>query len=187
MKIKIEVSARHAHLSKEDLEVLFGEGHELKPMRGLSQEGEFAAEEKIDIKSGDKTIEGVRIIGPLRDQSQVEISKTDCFALKLDAPLRLSGDLKDSASITLVGPEGQVELSEGVIVAKRHIHCNAEECAEKGLEEGQSLSVKVEGSRSIVFNNVVVRVKDNYRFSMHIDTDEGNASGVFNIGEGEVL
>jgi putative phosphotransacetylase len=187
MKIKIEVSARHIHLSKKDLDILFGEGYELKPMRKLSQEGTFAAEEKIDLKFEDRVIKGVRVLGPIREETQVELSRTECFFLKLNAPLRSSGDLEGSVGITLIGPKGQVELSKGVIVAKRHIHCNKKESNEIGAKEGEMVSVKVEGERSLIFNNVEVRIKDNFNLTMNIDTDEGNTSGVFNIGEGEVL
>lgn len=187
MKIKIEVSARHIHLSKEDLNVLFGEDYELTPIKDLSQKGEFAAEEKLNLKVEEETIEGVRIIGPLREKTQVEISKTDCFFFNLNAPLRLSGNIEGSASAVLIGPEGKVILSEGVIVAKRHIHCNKEECLETGLKEGDIVSVEIKGERSIIFNNVEIRIKDNYRLAMHIDTDEGNTAGVYNIGEGEIL
>jgi putative phosphotransacetylase len=187
MKIKIEVSARHIHLSEKDLNILFGEGYKLTPIRDLSQKGEFAAEETIDLKFGDRIIKGVRIIGPIREKTQVELSRTDCFFFKLDAPLRLSGNIDNSAGITLIGPEEQIDLSEGVIVAKRHLHCNQEECSENKLKEGDIISVKTEGERSVVFNNVEVRVKDNYVLAIHIDTDEGNTAGIYSMGEGEIL
>lgn len=187
MKVKIEVSARHTHLSKDDLEVLFGEGYQLKSFRKLSQEDEFAAEETVDLKYGDKVIKGVRIIGPLRDKTQVEISRTDCFFFKLNAPLRLSGDLEDSAGITMIGPKGEIELKEGVIVAKRHLHCSTKEAQENEFKEGDVISVEIGGERSLVFNNVIIRIDDQYSLAVHIDTDEGNSAGIYNIGEGEIL
>lgn len=187
MKIPIEVSARHIHLSQEDLEVLFGAGYSLKKLRELSQEGEFAAEEKINIEFNNKTISDVRIIGPTRKKSQLEISKTDCFILGINAPVRLSGDLEGTPGIFLIGPSGSLKIEEGVIVAKRHLHCNSEEAEKIGVKNNDLVSVKIEGERSLIFNEVVVRVGKNFSLAMHIDTDEANASGITMKGEGKII
>ncbi len=185
--VPVEVSARHCHLSKEDLEKLFGVGYELKKLRQLSQPEEFACQETVDIQFGSKKIEKVRIVGPLRNMTQVEISLTDAVESGVTPPVRLSGNLKGPSSVILHGPVGTVELAEGLIIAKRHIHCATEEAKKFGLKNNDIVSVKVDGDRAVIFNNVVVRVKDGYQLSMHIDTDEGNSAGINKIGEGIIL
>ena len=187
IKIPVEVSARHCHLSKQDLEKLFGSAHELTKLKQLSQPSDFACEETVSIQVGSKKFEKVRVVGPLRDQTQVEISLTDAKKMGLNPPIRLSGDLKDSAGVVLVGPAGQVELKEGLIVARRHLHCSTIEAKENKLENGQTVSVKVEGDRQIIFEKVIVRVKDNYNLCLHLDTDEGNAAGINKIREGKIV
>jgi len=187
IKIPVEVSARHCHLSKEDLEKLFGFGYELKKMRQISQPSDFASEEKVDIQVGDKKIKGIRIVGPLRKQTQVEVSLTDAFALGTAPKIRLSGDLKNSSPVAIVGPKGIVKLNEGLIVALRHIHCSEAEAAKLGLKNGQTVDVEIRGDRPIIFENVLVRVKDGYKLSLHLDTDEANAAGIDKIGEGIIL
>jgi len=186
-KVPVEVSARHCHLSKADLEKLFGQGYELKVKKQLYQPLDFAAEETITIKEGDKEIKDVRIVGPLRNQTQVEISKTDAIALEINPPVRLSGALKNSAGITLEGPKGSVELNEGLIVARRHLHCATKEAKQAGLRAGQLISVQIAGERALTFHCVEVRVREDYKLCLHLDTDEGNAAGINKTGEGTLV
>lgn len=186
-KIPVEVSARHCHLAQADLEKLFGVAHELTKLRQLSEPSDFAAEESVDIKVGDKKIEKVRVVGPLREQTQVEISKTDAVALGVKPPVRLSGDLSDSLPVTLIGPAGEVNLESGLIVALHHIHCNKEEADKLGLKNMDAVAVKIEGERPVTFYDVLVRVRDDYKLCLHLDTDEGNAAGINKIGEGVIL
>lgn len=183
MKISVEVSARHAHLAKNELEKLFGKGYELKKEKALTQATDFCAQEFVTLKSGERKIEKVRVVGPLRQKTQVEISKTDAVFLRVDPPVRLSGDLAGSAGITLSGPEGEVELKEGLIIALRHIHCSEEQVKENGLKNGDKVSVKVESKRPVTFHDVPLRVKDGYNLCLHLDTDEGNAAGIDKTGE----
>ncbi len=176
-QIKIEVSARHVHLSNKDLEALFGAGYELTKYKDLSQPGQFASNEKVDLVAGDKMISGVRILGPVRHETQVELSQTDARSLKINPPLRISGDLEGSVGIKIIGPKGEVEIKEGVIIAKRHMHCTPETAAELGLTDGCDIKVKVgeDDVRGLIFDNVEVRISDQYSDAVHIDTDEGNA------------
>jgi putative phosphotransacetylase len=184
MKIPVEVSARHIHLSKKDLETLFGEGYQLNKIKQLSQPEEFVCEETVKIEFGSKAFERVRIVGPLRGETQVEVSLTDVVGSEVNPPIKLSGDLEDSFPVILVGPNGSVELQKGLIIAKRHIHCATIEAEKLGLKNNEVVSVKIDGERGLVFDNVIVRVNDNYKLSMHIDTDEGNSAGINKIGEG---
>lgn len=184
VKIPIEVSARHCHLSKEDLEKLFGVGYELNVLKTLTQPSDFASKETIDIQFGPQRIERVRVVGPTRKQTQVEISKTDAIFLGVNPPLRLSGNLKDSSAVILKGPKGQVELKEGLIIARRHIHCSTKEAKEIGLRQGQLTSVEVKGDRATTFHCIEVRTGENYKLCLHLDADEGNAAGINRIGEG---
>jgi propanediol utilization protein len=187
IKVPVEVSARHCHLSKTDLEKLFGAGYELKKIRQLSQPSDFAAEETIDIQAGDKKIEKIRVVGPVRAQTQVEIAKTDAFALGVNPPLRLSGDLADSIGVTLIGPKGRVDLEKGLIIALRHIHCSPAEAKKLGLKNQDAVAVKIESERPVTFYDVLVRIGDNYKLSLQLDTDEGNAAGLNKTGEGIIL
>ena len=186
-KIPVEVSARHCHLSKHDLEKLFGIGHELVNIKQLSQPADFACEEKVTIKFGSKTVENVRVVGLLREKTQIEISLTDAIGSGIMPKVRLSGDLNGSDSIILVGPQGEVELAEGLIIAKRHIHCSETEAKDLGLKIGDMVSVEIKGDRPVIFENVQVRIRDDYKLFMHLDTDEGNAAGINKIGEGLIL
>ena len=190
-KIPIEISARHIHLSQKDLEALFGKGYQLKKLRELSQIGEFAAKEKIDIQNSlepnARKIPNVRILGPVRDQTQVELSHTDAIFLKVKPVVRESGDLKGTPGIILIGPRGKIKIKEGVINAWRHIHCSPKESQELGLKNKMLVSVKTMGIRSITFHKVMVQVKPNYRLYMHLDTDEGNASSIVKKGIGYLI
>lgn len=187
IKIPVEVSARHCHLSKESLEKLFGQGYELKKMKQLSQPSDFACEETVSLKFGSKTFDEVRIVGPLRDHTQAEISFTDAVGSGLMPEVRLSGDIKGTAGFTLSGPAGEAELGEGLIVAQRHMHCGIAEAKKLKLKTGDVISVKMDGPRSLVFNNVKVRVGENYKLSMHVDTDEGNAAGINKMSQGIII
>lgn len=187
IKVLVEVSGRHCHLSKEVLERLFGQGYELKKKNQLSQPHDFACQETVDVKVGSKKIENVRVVGPLREQTQIEIALTDAFGSGLTPPLRLSGNLEGSEAVILEGPSGKIELKEGLIVAQRHIHCATEEAKKYGLKTGDIVSVKIEGERPVVFEKVAVRIKDDYKLCLHLDTDEGNAAGINKTGEGQII
>lgn len=185
--IQIEVSARHAHLSKEDLKNLFGSDYELKELKKLSQTGEFAAMETVILSAAKGSLEKVRIVGPLRDKTQVEITKTEARQLGVNPPLRISGEVKNSEKITLIGPVGETELAGGVIIAKRHLHANRAEAVELGVKDGDRVSVKVGGERALTFHEVMVRVKDNFHLRLHLDTDEANAAGLVGGEMGEII
>jgi|SRR3989344_1677967 len=186
LSVPVEVSARHCHLSKADLEKLFGIGYELKKIKQLSQPSDFACEETVSIKSYSNVLENIRIVGPEREQTQIEISLTDAKKIGANPPVRLSGDLKSSAGVILIGPKGEVELTEGLIIAQRHIHCATDEAKKYKLKPGDVISVKISGERPVIFENIVVRVRDDYKLSLQLDTDEGNAAGINKIGEGEI-
>lgn len=186
MGIPIEISNRHVHLSKKDLEKLFGKGYELKKIRELSQPGQFAAEEKIKLVFNNKEIDNVRVLGPVRDKTQVEILKTDADFLGLNVPVRDSGDLEKSGSITIVGSDGSVNLEEGVIIAKRHLHISEEEAKILNVKDKDIVSVEIENKRGIKFNNVLVRCGKEHKLALHLDTDEGNAAGIDKFAEGRL-
>lgn len=178
MKVMVGISARHLHLTKEHLEILFGKGYELTKKKDLMG-GQFAAEECVTIVGKKLSpIEKVRILGPLRSNTQVEISKTDALKLGVDAPVRESGNIEGSAPITIIGPKGALSLSEGCIVAKRHIHMSPEDAEKFGLKDNDLVSVKLEGERGGFFSNVKVRVNKSFTLEMHIDTDEANAMAI---------
>lgn len=184
----VEVSARHVHLAKEDVETLFGEGATLTYVRDLSQPGQFVCEERVDIVGPKRTIANVVVLGPERAQSQAEVSVTDTFALGVNAPIRESGDLVESAPIILRGPKGEVSLSEGLIVAKRHIHMTPEDAAELNVEDKEIVWVKVDTKRPVVFGDCVVRVSPSYALAMHLDTDEANAAMIGREGfQGSII
>lgn len=175
----IETSARHVHLSEEDLETLFGKGYELKFRKELSQPGQFATFDKVDVVGNKKTLYGVTVLGPARKQTQVEISMTDARSIGLNPPIRESGDLSGSEHCKLVGPCGEVELSEGVIIAMRHIHMLPSDAENFGVKDKQIVSVKINSpERATVFGDVLVRVTPTSALAMHIDTDEANAVGI---------
>jgi putative phosphotransacetylase len=185
--IPIEISARHCHLSKNDFEKLFGTQVSLTKIKQLTQPSDFACAETINVKSGQYALENVRIIGPFRNQTQVEISLTDAFKLKLIPPIRLSGDLKMSSAIKIAGPVGEIDLPEGLIIAKRHLHCSISEAKKLKFKSGGFVSVKINGERPVIFEDVIVRISDNYKLCLHIDTDEGNAAGINKIGQGFII
>ena len=174
----VETSARHAHVTKETLEILFGEGYELTVKKELSQPGQFASNERITVVGPKKELNGVSILGPCRGADQVELSATDARSLGIDAPIRESGDTKGSGACKLIGPKGEVELKEGVIVAKRHIHMTPEDAETFGVKNGDIVNVKLDSGngRMTVFGDTVIRVSPKYALAMHIDTDESNAA-----------
>ncbi len=187
-KILVETSARHVHLTNEDIETLFGKGHTLTVKKMLSQPGQFACEEKVTVVGPKKSIERVSILGPARSASQVEVSLTDARTLGVDAPVRESGDIKGSAPCKLVGPCGEIELSEGVIAAKRHIHFTPEDAEEFGVKDKDIVKVKIDSNgRSLIFDDVICRVSPSYALAMHIDTDESNAACAFGECYGEIV
>lgn len=175
-KFIVETSARHVHVTKEHLEILFGEGYELTKKKDLSQPGQFACNERVAVIGTKGQFPAVSILGPVRPATQVEISASDARTLGVNAPVRESGDIAGSAPCKLVGPKGEVEISEGVIVAKRHIHMTPADAESFGVKDKDVVSVKIDSpERSLVFGDVVVRVSDKFTLAMHIDTDESNA------------
>ena len=187
-KVLVETSARHVHLSQQDLETLFGEGYQLTNKKDLSQPGQFACTERVDVVGAKKTLAGVTILGPVRGKSQVELSLTDARSIGVDAPIRESGDIAGSGACRLVGPKGEVALDEGVIAAKRHIHMTPADAEAFGVKDKDVVSVRVESAgRSLVFGDTVVRVSPKFALAMHIDTDESNAGAVAPGTMGEVI
>ena len=179
-RVRVGVSARHIHLSRADMDILFGKGAELTPMKDLMG-GQYAAKETVTIIGLKlRAIENVRILGPLRKQTQVEVSATDCIRLGVKAPVRLSGDLKGSAPITIIGPKGAVTIQEGCIVALRPIHMSPADAAAYGVKDKQVVRVQMGGERGGYLDNVPVRVDPSFTTEMHIDTDEANALGIHN-------
>lgn len=178
--IKVGVSARHVHLSQSDLETLFGKGYKLTVKKMLMGD-QFAAEECVTLVSPSlRTIEGVRVLGPVRSQSQVEVSRTDTFKLKVSPPVRPSGELAGSAPMALVGPKGSVFLNEGTIIANRHIHMTPADAAKYGVVDNDVVDVEIENSKPTKYYNVQVRVREDFDTEMHIDTDDANAAAIKN-------
>ena len=188
MKVLVETSARHLHVSQEHLEILFGKGAELHPKKDLSQPGQYATTERVDVVGPKKTLSGVTILGPCRKSTQVEISATDARSIGVKAPVRESGDTAGSGACKLVGPAGEVELEEGVIVAKRHIHATTKDAAEAGVADKEIVQLKIESAdRTLIFDDVVVRVSDSFALACHLDTDEANAAGCAGVVYGEII
>ena len=179
-EVLVEISARHVHLSQADLETLFGKGYALTVKKELSQPGQFASNERVRVIGSKGEFPAVSILGPVRKATQVELSLTDARSIGVAAPVRESGDIAGSGTCRLVGPEGEIEISEGVIAAKRHIHATVADAERMGLENGEIVSVEIPTSngRNLTFGDVVVRVSDSYALAMHIDTDEANAAGM---------
>ena len=175
-RIPVGISARHVHVSREDLDILYGPGYQLTVRKDLSQPGQFAAEETVDLVTEKGNFKKVRILGPERKQTQIEISLTDSLKLGIKPPVRDSGNLAGSPGITVVGPQGSIQLKQGVIVACRHIHMTAADAAELGVKDKQMVQVCCGGERGLTFGNVLIRVNDSFRLEMHVDTDESNAA-----------
>ena len=179
LEIPIGISARHCHITQEHLEILFGPGHQLTKFRDLNQPGEFAAKETVTVVGPNRRVfERVRILGPTRKFTQVELAYTDGVYLGIDLPLRISGNIKNSAPIILVGPKGVLHLPEGAIRAMRHIHMDPQVAASKGLKAGDTVDVQVPGPLSVTFHDVVLRTGEGLKTEMHIDTDEANTAGL---------
>ena len=187
MKVSIGVSNRHVHLTKEHLEVLFGEGYELQKKSDLTQPGMFASNSLVTIKTEKSEIENVRIVGPIRSYTQVEISKTDAYKLGINPPVRDSGDISGSSSITIIGPVGTLNLEEGCIIPTRHIHILPSQLKMYGLEGMDKVSVRVEGEKGGILNNVSLKVSEESFFELHIDTDDANAHLIKNGDIGEIV
>lgn len=185
--VPVGLSNRHIHLSKEHLNILFGEGFELTKMKDLSQPGQFAANEKVDVTGPKGTLKGVRVLGPVRGETQIEISLTDSFVLGVTPPVRDSGDLIDSPGAKIIGPKGEVEIDKGIIAAARHIHMHTSDAEAFGVKDKDIVSVRVGGKRGLIFDNVLIRVSQNYALEMHVDIDEGNAAGLKNCSLVEVI
>ncbi len=177
------ISNKHIHLSRKDMDILFGEGSELTKKGDLKQPGQFAAQEQVTIE-GPKGSAKLRVLGPFRKETQVELAMTDCRALGVSAPIRQSGDLEGTPGIKITGPCGSVEIDHGVIVALRHVHLSADQAKEAGVKDQQIVSVRVGGERGLVFDNVVIRCGDGHTAEFHVDTDEGNAA---KLGNGDMV
>ena len=186
-KVEIGLSNKHVHLSQNDVETLFGKGAELHPTKYLKQPGQYACEEKVDVVGSKGTLKGLRVLGPTRNVTQVELSNTDCRTIGIKAPVRESGKLDGTPGCKLVGPAGEGDLPQGVIVALRHIHLNLAQAEEARVKDKDVVKVRVEGERALIFENVLVRASDSYEREMHIDTDEGNAAGLGADAFGEII
>ena len=187
-KFIVETSARHVHVSREDLDILFGEGYELTNKKELSQPGQYVTNERVAVVGPKSQFPSVSILGPVRPATQVEISATDARSIGVVAPIRESGDTAESGSCKIVGPKGEVELKDGVIVAKRHIHMTPADAEKYGLVDKQIVSVKADSDgRALIFGDVIVRVSPSYALAMHIDTDESNAASCTPGMEGDII
>lgn len=185
-RVLVEISARHVHLSQQDIDKLFGKGYKIKMMKKLLQHSDFAAEEVVDVVNERKTIRNVRVIGPLRNKRNVELAMTDAYFLKIK-PLPkvcIHAD-KDAPSVEIIGPKGKTEIP--VIIKQRHLHASDKEAEKLGLHAGDAVKVRAGKERAVVFENVIVRVDPGYKLAVHLDTDEGNAAGISGSGEGEIL
>lgn len=186
-QIPVGISARHVHVSREHLDILFGPGYQLTVKKDLSQPGQYASNEQVDLITEKGAFKNVRILGPERKQTQVEISLTDALKLGVQPPVRDSGDLKGSPGLKIVGPKGEVTITEGVIAACRHIHMTTADAAELGLKDKEVVKVRCGGDRGLIFDNVLARVSDSFFLEMHLDTDEGNASKLGNGSAVEIV
>lgn len=188
MNVPIEISARHVHLAKPDLEKLFGPDFKLTKLHDLSQAGQYAANESVKLAGPKGEIENVRILGPCREQTQVEVSETDARKLGVNPPVRDSGNLGGTPGIKLIGPAGEVELDHGMILALRHIHLDPDTADQLGVKNGDRVKVDTGGVRDMLFENVLIRVDPSFRLVMHLDTDEANAAGIDEKNnEGEII
>lgn len=187
LKVVIEGSGRHVHVTREHLDALFGEGFQLENKKSLSQPGEFASTSKVDLIGPKGTIKGVSILGPCRKVTQIELSFSDARILGLNPPIRESGNIAGSEPITIVGPNATLELDEGAIIAKRHLHMTVEDGEKYGIKDKEIVQVKVDGERALIFDEVVARVGPKYATFIHLDYDEINAAALFNNMVGTVI
>jgi len=187
LKIMVETSARHIHLTQEDLETLFGKDVQLTPKKALSQVGQFACAEKVEIV-GPKSSIKMSILGPVRPETQIELSKTEARTIGIDAPIRMSGELAGTPGCKVIGPKGEITLDHGVVVAKRHAHFTPEQAVEFGVKDGQNIQIKLNyNERALIFGDVIARVSKTAGLAVHIDTDEANAAGLPGTVDGEVI
>ena len=187
MKIMVETSARHVHLTQADLDTLFGAGYTLTSKKDLSQPGQFACVEKVEVV-GPKSSLKMSSLGPVRPETQIEVAKTDARALGIDAPLRMSGDLEGTPGCKIIGPKGEIEVQKGVIVAKRHAHMTPEQAVEYGVTDGEAVGLRMEyNDRALIFGDVIVRVSKTAGLAVHIDTDEANAAGLTGTVDGDIV
>lgn len=186
-KVPVGISNRHLHVTQEDLEILFGKGYELTQKKPLSQPGQFASEETVTLIGPKSIIKNVRILGPVRPQTQVEISRTDSFTLGINPPVRDSGSISATPGIIIEGPKGRVELKEGVIIAQRHLHLHTDEAKELNLNDKDIIAVEFEGERGVIFKNVLVRVSPKFAKDLHLDLDEANAASLSNGDLGTII
>ncbi|MBW7571817.1 phosphate propanoyltransferase [Caproiciproducens sp. AGMB10547] len=187
MKMIVETSARHIHLTQEDLETLFGSDVQLTPKKALSQVGQFACAEKVEVV-GPKGSLKMSILGPVRPETQIEVAKTDARTLGIDAPIRMSADLEGTPGCKVIGPKGEITIDRGVIVAKRHAHFTPDQAVEFGVKDGQNIQIKLSyNDRSLIFGDVIARVSKTAGLAVHIDTDEANAAGLPGTVDGEVI
>jgi len=185
--VPVALSARHVHLSPEHVEVLFGAGHQLTPMADLSQPGQYAARETVEVVGPRRSIPGVRVLGPPRGETQVELAITDGVVLGINVPVCLSGEIQGTPGVHLVGPRGAVKLRRGCICAVRHLHCTPEDAVRLGVHDRQKVYARFPGARSLIFDEVVVRVSDEFSTELHLDTDEGNAAGIRSGQRAEIV
>ncbi|MBR0597387.1 phosphate propanoyltransferase [Sinanaerobacter chloroacetimidivorans] len=186
-EIPVGVSNRHLHLSQADMDILFGEGYQMTKIKDLSQPGQYACKETVTICGSNGAIEKVRILGPVRGKTQVEILAGDCFKLGVKSPARLSGDLQGTPGITIIGPKGSVQTAEGLIVAQRHIHMTPQDAQRLGVHDGQIVSIQVDGPRGGIYSNVAVRANDASALECHIDTEEANAMNVNSLSKIKIM
>ncbi len=186
-KVPVGLSNKHLHLCAEDLEALFGKGYELTPFKPLKQPGQYACEEKVDVVGPKGTLKGVRILGPVRPETQVELAMTDARIIGVNVPVKESGKLEGTPGLKLVGPKGEIEIDHGAIAALRHIHLSAEQAAEAGVKDKQMVSLRFGGERGLIFDNVLIRAGKGHDSEIHLDTDEGNAAGLKNGDLGEII
>lgn len=184
-RVPVEVSARHVHLCREDLEKLFGKDFKLRKDKSLSQPGEFASKETVDIvnpKNKNQILKDVRVLGPVRNKTQIEISLTDAYSLGVSGkiPIRLSGDIKKTPGVEITNPKNnkKIKIKEGLIVAKRHLHLSKKDAEKLGINEENFLEIEIPGKRNLVFKEIIPRIKESYRLALHLDSDEGNAAGI---------
>ncbi|MGL4483673.1 MAG: phosphate propanoyltransferase [Anaerovoracaceae bacterium] len=186
-KVEIGISNKHLHLKREDIDKLFGAGYQLTPFKDLKQPGQFASEEKVDIVGPKGTLKGMRVLGPERPESQIEISLTDARSIGIAIQVRESGKLEGTPGCKLIGPNGEVDLDFGVIAALRHVHLSTEEAEESGVKDKDIVCLKIEGERGVIFDNVLIRSGEAHSKEVHIDTDEANAAGISGNSFAEII